>query len=681
MSSAVVATGLEGSRSDKVQQHRLPYRPDIDGLRAIAVLAVVLYHADLPIVRSGFSGVDIFFVISGYLIGGIIYTNTLRNSFSFFEFYGRRARRILPALIFVAIATTIASLLVLSPTELSRASRTIGYALVGTSNIYLWAKTNYFSPDSHLDPFLMSWSLGVEEQFYIALPIILILLRKFDRSVVMSAMFAMTLVSFAICLYMTNTHHASAFYLLPSRAWELGAGCLIAILRSPPGHRLALPLQQASSALGLAALGVSICALDGLTFPGYAAVLPVLGASLLIVGEESWISRHILSSGPMVGIGRISYSWYLWHWPLIAFAWICSPGRPAHSTLLIAAIASLALAWLSWWLIERRWRRAVRPHSQVLIAYSAAIAACLVPLLVLRFSNGAPERASPRVRAIEAQAHLNGLRCLHEDGDVSATAKPECLDARNLSRVAVVGDSHAAALAPSFRRMAAEKGLGFDQFTKASCPPVTPPLPMGEQDACARFLGNSIDYIVNTPRITTVILAGYWDLEPGKGAREEASNSYSEQTARREHAAEGLLAIVHSLQQAGKHVIIVEDVPRFKFDPVKQAISEAMPARNAIQQAISAPSRVKAGWADRTYVDAPNARLSRAVEDVAAASGSTWVPTRRNFCTVASCEFMHDGALLFFDREHLTEAGASRALSNFNGDLSDRRSAEPAAGE
>lgn len=296
----------------------LAYRRDIDGLRAIAVLAVVLFHFGVPGVTGGFVGVDVFFVISGFLITSIIWREREAGRFSFVDFWARRARRILPALLVMMFTSLVAGWFLMAPKDYSELGRSIHNQVVFISNLFFMRQDGYFDTASDMKPMLHTWSLSVEEQFYIAFPLLLALLSSWLKQW-RSALFVLLLVSFAASVWAVANEPDKAFFLLPMRAWELLAGSMLAVMPVRAGRASPL-LAQAVSLFSLGLILVAVLGYDANTaFPGAAALLPVLGVVGLIWANgqhPTWVGR-LLGSRVLVGIGLISYSWYLWHLSLI----------------------------------------------------------------------------------------------------------------------------------------------------------------------------------------------------------------------------------------------------------------------------------------------------------------------------------------------------------------------------
>ena len=296
------------------------YRPDIDGLRAVAVVPVVLYHAGVPALTGGFVGVDVFFVISGYLITGIVAAGIAAGSFSIVEFYERRARRILPALFVVLAASVAAGWWLLLPEPLERFAKSLLAATLFGSNFwFLDSARDYFAPGSDFAPLLHTWSLAVEEQFYLFFPPLLWAVARWRRGREVRLVAWLSLASFLGAVVVVAVDPPLAFYLAPLRIWELGLGALLALRPVP---RLAARWQREGlGALGLAGIAVAVFGYDDLTpFPGFAALAPCLGAlAIIAVGSGGSVVNRALAIRPVVFVGLISYSLYLWHWPILAF--------------------------------------------------------------------------------------------------------------------------------------------------------------------------------------------------------------------------------------------------------------------------------------------------------------------------------------------------------------------------
>ena len=298
----------------------LEYRPEIDGMRAVAVVPVILFHAGVGIFSGGFIGVDIFFVISGYLITSILISELSAQEYSILKFYERRARRILPALLFIFISVTPFAWFWLMPSDLEEYFESLMAATIFLSNFYFWDQSGYFDSSAELKPLLHTWSLAVEEQYYIIFPLILSFIWRFGRRVMLWSVWLLLIFSILIAQYQVNTSQVSAFFLLPSRGWELLAGALVATANFNGKERFSRWTRELYAVAGFVMISVCMILYDQDTdFPGSRAVPVVFGTVLIILfATKDQIVGRILSKKPLVAIGLISYSLYLWHQPIFA---------------------------------------------------------------------------------------------------------------------------------------------------------------------------------------------------------------------------------------------------------------------------------------------------------------------------------------------------------------------------
>jgi peptidoglycan/LPS O-acetylase OafA/YrhL len=504
------------------------YRPDIDGLRAVAILSVMAYHMLLPHAAGGFVGVDIFFVISGYLITSIIWREIGLGTFSIVRFYERRVRRILPALAGVLIACIVGGWVFLLPGEFVEFAWSTLAASVSGANIFFWLHAGYFAGPAEMKPLLHTWSLGVEEQFYLLLPPTLLLVARFARRRVSLVLGVIGVVSFAASLLYVRYSPDSAFYLLSSRAWELMVGSLLAV-GAIPGFRTAIG-RQAAGLVGLGMILYAVTQYNMLTpFPGAAALLPCIGAMLIIAAGQYGSSAvgWLLSLRPVVFVGLISYSLYLWHWPLSVL------GRMGivpwanfmrHGGKLMVLAEVFAAATLSWLFIERPFRGGPRaPKRKALFAAMGATFACIAALAVaILATGGAPSRYSPLQNAIASYLAEGGNPTTERSGTcmVDHSYQAPKLDAANCLRadsakpnILLFGDSHAAQLWYGLSHEFTE--LNVMQATAAMCKPL-----IGAPRA-APFCQNLRDFIFDdylaAHHPDAILLAGAWnaaDLDP-----------------------------------------------------------------------------------------------------------------------------------------------------------------------
>lgn len=375
------------------KKSQLKYRPEIDGLRAVAILSVFIFHLDHGWLPGGFVGVDIFFVISGYLISSILYYDCIAEKFSLQRFYQRRIARIFPVLFVVAFATLAGASFIYSSQDLASAGANLVAASLSLANIKYMLQGNYFAISPDAQPFLHYWSLSVEEQFYIFYPITLALIFKYGRRHLVLIFSLLSLCSFVSCVIITYVNPVWAFYLLPTRAWELFAGCLLAILplRLANDHRVTTPSYL--PALGLLLIGLSFAFLhESALFPGWQAIIPVAGAVALILphsNSQGWVTK-LLSSQIMIKIGKLSYSLYLWHWAVFSLIDYQFYLYPFGVRLAFKIILSVTLALLTFTFVEnpaRVWLNRPQNYRIAFVGLASILIFCVPLGLIIRNNN------------------------------------------------------------------------------------------------------------------------------------------------------------------------------------------------------------------------------------------------------------------------------------------------------
>jgi len=478
------------------------YRPDIDGLRCIAVLLVVAFHLFPQIVRGGFIGVDIFFVISGYLITSILFGSMRKGTCSVLTFYQRRIRRIFPALIAVLAATFAVGWFLLSPEELTSLSQTLIGGASFSANLVLLRQIGYFDISAESKPLLHLWSLGVEEQFYIVWPLILYVAYKRKLNL-LTLSCTLALASFILNVAFVGKRPDETFYLPVTRAWELGIGVALVFLRDIAGRpSLARFSARTESFLGTviwdldrgdqprnvaselrSVTGVILIAIGafGLTsrtpFPGYAALLPVVGAALLISAEDALFNRKVLSSGPFVFLGLISYPLYLWHYPLIAYARLIDDQAPAWPTRLGIAAASILLAWLTYRFVERPIRFGFVTRARIVQLSTAMVTLTLIGAATV-YEGGFEFRIPASIRAYvtanrgdETSIHWRRGSCLLLPEQDASSFGTECTAETQRPLAVVWGDSYAAAMYAGLTSLQKDYQFGLAELTASACPP------------------------------------------------------------------------------------------------------------------------------------------------------------------------------------------------------------------
>jgi peptidoglycan/LPS O-acetylase OafA/YrhL len=638
---------------DGARHTPVAYRADIDGLRAIAVIAVVLFHAKLPFLTGGYVGVDVFFVISGFLITAI-----LLQDHSISRFYKRRAQRILPALSVLIAAVLAVGVAILLPHDLVKMAKSAVATVLFGSNIWFWRQSGYFAVETELWPLLHTWSLGVEEQFYLAFPLLVKLVHRWRRGHLAILFGVLALGSLASAVFaIAHVKGVLAFYLAPPRAWELLAGAMLAT------GALHLPrapwLRAAVAAAGLGLIGWPIVAWSPQTvFPGWGAVPPVLGAMLVIWAGQGGAHplSPIIGCRPAQGIGLISYSLYLWHWPVLAFGRYVAVRELTATETVLAIVVMAVLAWLSWRFVERpfrgrmadRWVWTLSAGSiAVLLAASAAVIA----------GGGWPARFPPAVVALNAEEGET-WRCpvtqLTLFGDFYACPLGRGTTAGNAD-VVLWGDSHAQMYVPAFgdRRVLLVNANG--------CAPV---LGDAAEANCGAIQRGNYARIVRLPA-RTVVLAQNWPQY-----RDEASARLGRllrQEERYGDAIRRLEALVRGLRAHGKRVVVIGPVPLPGYTIASVAARDL-----AFRGRITTPTGIArtAYLAEYAWVLNAMARMARD-PGVRVARVDRWV------CRDDRCPFVAEGRAAFADYGHYATWYAARMKPGFDRLLDERLEARP----
>ncbi|MCX7304403.1 MAG: acyltransferase family protein [Hyphomicrobiales bacterium] len=492
----------------------MKYRADIDGLRAVAVLPVVLFHAGVAGFGGGFVGVDVFFVISGYVITLRLLSDLLEGRFSIVDFYERRVRRIFPALFFMIGLTTVVATVLFLPPNFEDFSKSAVATALFASNIYFWKFSGYFEPSALLRPLLHTWSLAVEEQYYIFMPVAMFLVYRYAKARWLLVFLPGALLSFALSVYATTTAPTANFFLLPTRAWELLLGALLVL--APP---LAPARKWWADAVGLAGLGLILYAVLTYTeetpFPGVSALAPCLGAALVIYSGTRWstITATALSWKPLVMVGLLSYSLYLAHWPIAVFlryATLRNPTLP-ESALIVAA--SLVLAWISWRFVEQPFRRRdnVFPRRR-LFAMSAAAMAFMTAFGLAGMASGGFAFRYPdfKEQSVAGQEEWKERTCfLLADQTWRDWTQEDCaITSGHADNALLWGDSFAAHYMPGIVRSADEIPFNVIAYTAAGCPPILSYYSFARPN-CQEFNRHALE-LIKQLGVRTVILSARW---------------------------------------------------------------------------------------------------------------------------------------------------------------------------
>jgi peptidoglycan/LPS O-acetylase OafA/YrhL len=645
------------------------YRPDIDGLRALAVLPVIFFHAGFSC-PGGYVGVDVFFVISGYLITQIIERDLRAGRFSVWTFYQRRIRRIFPALFVMLAASIVAAYFALLPHELEAFGQSIIAASAFASNILFYRSAGYFAVNSELVPMLHTWTLSLEEQFYLGWPWLLALLSlpavsRWKLPVSLAVLLGTLLLS----AHWVSSNANAAYYLLPSRAWELALGAVLSFpVIASRAARMPRWMASTVSLLGIAMLVLTVAVYSKHTpFPGFAALLPCLGTALVIAAGESGpaLGSRLLSWRPLVLIGMMSYSLYLWHWPVLVLGRMLANRSlvPWERGALVVLI--FALSWLSLRYIETPFRKVKVAPAQIrywILGGMATSGVFLALGAVLFLTKGLPSRG-PDVSAFSREERAFQLSpCLVQ----GATPPPVdgCLlggPIADRTYAAVLwGDSHAAHLARMLDEVGRGTGVTLREMTKAGCPPLPGVrfLPISpDRVECPDFNDRALQSILDDPRVRVVILGARWDvyvrgnlLLTRDGARPTLATS-------RQTFADTLHGLLATLTRSGRRVVLVGQVP--------------LPA----PELVSCVTRARFQGADETHCEAGQpedlARIEQQVNEVFAQVTASLGPAvsivrpYEHLCGQGRCAMRGEKGLYYLDDTHLSLVGARRLAPTF----------------
>ncbi|WP_260957269.1 acyltransferase family protein [Pseudomonas citri] len=635
--------------------HLFGNRRDIDGLRALAVIPVVLFHFGFGAFGGGFVGVDVFFVISGFLITGILLREISSQRFSFVNFWARRARRILPALSVVMLATLALGWLLLAAKDFSQLGRAVRYQSLFMSNILYMREDGYFEPASDLKPLLHTWSLAVEEQYYIFFPLLMALLMRHVRQW-RWMLFAVLLVSFALNIGYIERKPDVAFFSLPTRAWELLCGAMLAVLPAP--SRVVRPwVRQLVGTAGLVAVLTAVFTFDRATvFPGWAALLPVLGATALIwSGSQgpTWVARA-LSAPVLVWIGLLSYSLYLWHWPIYVYANAISVDGIQSWEAAGWVLLALGLAWLSWRFVELPFRekRVLAGQGAVLLGAGLAMAVLAVAGVVVRSADGYPQRLAGK--ALEyAQARdwqAGQMECMLGFSDTQPDKA--CLLGANKETPAnqlFWGDSHAAALLPAIEKSGTRDGRPVWLYSMSGCPPILSDDP---PPRCRAFNERTMEQ-VRRLGIRDVVLAANWSLYVyGRedGDRKHMLNSRDDRAGAEARMATALKGRVAAIRATGAQVWLFKEVPLQRLGTISRLTSLARIGRSA--EGLGRP--LQEHLARQVF-------LSALFESMSSADpGVHIIDPAPLMCPGGVCRIEVNGHSQYKDEDHLSDIGSTR---------------------
>ena len=616
------------------------YRPDIDGLRAIAVVAVIFFHLRLGC-PGGYVGVDVFFVISGYLITGLVTSEIEGGTFSLREFYLRRLRRLAPALLLVSIPVAIVAWLLLYPEDMRSFAASLGLQFLGLQNVFFLVDGEYFR-GSATKPLLHTWSLAVEEQFYLGWPLLLVGTRRLTLHKRLLLIGLLMIASFALGLVLLGMSPKAAFFLLPARAWELALGGVVALVERGRGFANWRRGAARTIAAAIGATGILWSILfysEETPFPAIAALLPAVGAAMVIasgVGGTSGPVARFLSHPAMVRVGLISYPLYLWHWPLIAFATYTqrTPSAPANAAVILALTIGLAEATYRFAETPIRKRLALASSRSLLATAGAVVSVLVVFSAHSYYSDGAAYRYSPIGRALltapfAAERDRCGFvfRMMHPASQVCSLHEAT----QSQRRILLWGNSHAAMWGTLLKEMGGAHGASI-YINARNCRATT------DSGFCSRTVQESVLKFVTSESLTDVVLASSW-----YGAYDRDDNEFEAE----------LSDVVSKLSERRVRVWLVLDVPSSPlFDPIDAYTQN--------------PESPRPGRIDSADYEASKQREASLFSRIAENTREVRIiDPSPSFCGPSFCAAGDATSVWYFDDSHLTTTGTQRASRHF----------------
>lgn len=667
------------------------YRPDIDGLRAVAIIPVVIFHAFPALLPGGFVGVDIFFVISGFLISSVILKGLRGKNFSFFAFYANRVKRIFPALLLVLSFCCLFGWLFLYPGEYSQLGKHILGGAAYAENFVLRGEAGYFDTHAYLKPLMHLWSLGIEEQFYLTYPLLLWLIWRL-RCNLLAVIVPLVLISFSLNVWQVRSDAASAFFLPQTRFWELWTGGILAYLdifkqeirphsaRSWRGLASYFSKRELTSTRGstvanilsvsgISLVGAALLLVRASSFPGWWALLPVCGASLLILARPvAWINRRILSNRVAVFIGLISYPLYLWHWPILSFARIVRGGELSRGVSVAAVIASFGLSWATWRFVESP----IRFGRKV---WTKTAALTLVSVLVgfAGYTIHRQDGFAARFKNLPADfgwSHPETFSTADCRETVGSDKMEYCRSFRTgAPDVLLIGDSHAGSLYRGLAPAYAQRSENLMNIGAPACVPFYDTESYargmrGERD-CKLIINRALDFATSSPSVRTVILSlrGAMDMSgqdfgaDANGVPEEIVWSGTPKVSSHAAIFEGAFRnTVSRLSATGKNIVIFIDWPELGFDP-RSCLPRPVRLFSHIRPLCGIP---------RAQVDARNRAYREFIFEMKEEfQGLKLFDPLPYLCDSSACYGMKGGHLLYRDDNHLSAAGADYLSEKF----------------
>lgn len=646
----------------------MKYRSEIDGLRALAIIPVILFHAGSNLFSGGFVGVDIFFVISGYLITKILIVDLQDGTFSIVKFYERRARRILPALFFVIFVCLPFAWLWLLQKDMKIFSASITAVSIFSSNILFWRTSGYFSTATELMPLIHTWSLAVEEQYYMLFPLFLLLTWRLGKKWIVTLLAIIAIISLAAAQWGALNKPEFTFFLLPTRAWELFIGSFIYFYYTE--HNIKKHQYLAAeffSILGFILIFYSIFSYDSQTpFPSLYALVPTLGAALIIIfATHKTLVGKLLGTKLFVVIGLISYSTYLWHQPLFAFARIRSLDEPSKLLMFTLSIFSIILGYLTWRYIERPFRNK-NSFNRIQIFKLAFICSAIFIAIGLAgyFSNGFSFRLDKITKSLE---NPEGGRLDNCDEEINRIKGSTCkIGSDNVEpTIALVGDSHSTSIAYYFSQLLRSKNMSAIVYAQSWCPPI---LDLATDNpakypTCREYRASTFSDISKNTNIKTVIMFAEWsNYTKGHRWGDDDVTYYTDKLSTSKSLNEnnlvfqrGILRTFDFLKKNEKEIIFINSVPEYNI---------SIPAYAAKNYFYNKRHEIDGKVVTNEIYDLRNSEVNEALRNVKADKFAKIVQPKSIFCKNEQCAYMGNNNDLFYvDGNHLSLTGSKLLVS------------------
>lgn len=654
----------------------MKYRSEIDGLRSLAVIPVILFHTGLKSFSGGFVGVDVFFVISGYLITTILLSDLKSGRFSIVHFYERRARRILPALFLVMFSCLPFAWFWLLPQDIKSFSQSLVAVSVFASNILFWLTSGYFDTATELKPLIHTWSLSVEEQYYLLFPLLLFFAYRFGKRWTVSIFGLVAIFSLGLSQWGAFTEPAFAFFMLPTRAWEMVLGAFVAFYYSEQNiKKHKYWVSEMGSLLGFALICYSIFFFSKQTpFPGLYALVPTIGAALIIVlATKKTLIGKLLSTKPFMWMGLISYSAYLWHQPLFAFARLRSFEEISQTHLTVLAIITIPLSWLTWRFVERPFRNnhKVSRNNIFLLSFIGSIFFFGIGLFG-QFSNGFLFHYDSTIQKIFLTKD-NGLINICNEEKTSNTSETCTIGDLNTSpTIAIIGDSHSTRLTYELSFVLKKNNVAAKVYAQPWCPPM---LDIGTSNphknpSCRDYRRNTISEIISNPDISNIIMIAEWsNYTQGFRGNDQSVTFYTDSSSLEESLKENSAAVERSLiktvkilNENGKSVLIIKSVPEYEY-----SVPFLLQKNYQNSGVLGLPYTY---LVDKYRYNQRNKEIEIIFQNRLIKNRVKFLDTYNIYCPDHICKtFTYDGESYYIDGNHLTRAGSKPLVDALESNL------------